>query len=51
MPHDISWDEYNAAQAGRAPRASLGAALDAVGAEPVDDRPPVAIDLGCGEGV
>ncbi len=54
MPHDISWDEYNTAQAGRAPRASLAAALDA--ASPRDGRaganePPVAIDLGCGEGV
>ena len=58
MPHDISWDEYNAAQWGRAPRASLGAALDAVpdraGRGPDDDAPhrsPVAVDLGCGEGV
>lgn len=57
MPHDISWDEYNAAQVGRAPRASLGAALDAVGPDGTGDgggptpRPPVAIDLGCGEGV
>lgn len=57
MPHDISWDEYNAAQAGRAPRASLGAALDAVRRHTVEGgahgspRPPVAVDLGCGEGV
>ena len=60
MPPDISWDEYNAAQAGRAPRASLAAALGAVG-PPVSGerrragrpgrRPPVAVDLGCGEGV
>ena len=61
VPHDITWDEYNAAQAGRAPRDSLGAALDAVGHSggtgqaDDDERPPhrapVAIDLGCGEGV
>jgi SAM-dependent methyltransferase len=60
MPSDISWDEYNAAQAGRAPRASLAAALGAAGpravhdedhGEPASRRPPVAIDLGCGEGV
>jgi hypothetical protein len=58
VPLDISWDEYNAAQVGRAPRASLTAALDAVGhrdhlrgASRGQDRPPVAVDLGCGEGV
>ena len=59
MPSDISWDEYNGAQASRAPRASLSAALDAVvpdagdrdHGEHVSARPPVAIDLGCGEGV
>lgn len=57
MPHDISWDEYNAAQAGRAPRASLVAALDAAasprgaGTGPTPGHPPVAIDLGCGEGI
>ena len=57
MPHDISWDEYNAAQAGRPPRASLGAALDAVAGRadrPVEEVPGsgrVAVDVGCGEGV
>ncbi len=60
MPHDVSWDEYNAAQAGRAPRASLTAALEAVAQRDGEDadhaahrgqRPPVAVDLGCGEGV
>lgn len=48
MPTDISWDEYNAHQWGREPRASLARALDAsVGRG--DGR--TAIDLGCGEGV
>ncbi len=60
MPHDISWDEYNAAQAGRAPRASLGAALEVVPRHPTHDggddgstdrRARVAVDVGCGEGV
>lgn len=57
MPKDVSWDEYNAAQWGRQPRPSLGAALDAVGGvwrpdpEGEPHRAPVAIDLGCGEGV
>lgn len=50
MPSDISWDEYNAAQAGREPRASLVEALDAVGPMP-EGHGHVAIDLGCGEGV
>ncbi|MDO8108213.1 class I SAM-dependent methyltransferase [Isoptericola sp. b441] len=49
MPHDVSWDEYNAHQWGRTPRASLGLALRA--AQPPDGRRPVAVDLGCGEGI
>ena len=45
MPHDLSWDEYNAFQWGRAPRPLLATALAAtVG-------PGTAVDLGCGEGV
>ncbi|MCV2394032.1 class I SAM-dependent methyltransferase [Actinotalea sp. M2MS4P-6] len=46
MPHDVSWDDYNAHQWGRVPRASLDLALDATSGEP-----GVAVDLGCGEGV
>src|SRR5665648_571061 len=57
VPHDVSWDEYNAHQLGRRPRPSLGLALDAVGPStspeasgaPTEGR--VAVDLGCGEGV
>lgn len=49
MPHDVSWDEYNAHQWGRAPRRSLTMALEA--ATRPSDRDPVAIDVGCGEGV
>ncbi len=45
MPHDLSWDDYNAHQWGRDPRPLLGLALAAA-------RPGgVAVDLGCGEGV
>ena len=62
MPEDISWDEYNAHQAGRAPRDLLLLALglragpadgpaDVAGDAALDGEPPVAIDLGCGEGV
>lgn len=50
MPHDISWDEYNAHQGERAPRPLLRRALDASNARP-EHRLPVAVDLGCGEGV
>jgi len=68
VPHDISWDEYNAHQHGRAPRQLLlealalrrpdvdealadvpGGAHDVVPAPPVGA--PVAVDLGCGEGI
>lgn len=49
MPHDVSWDEYNAHQWGREPRRSLTTAL-AAAATP-SDHDPVAIDVGCGEGV
>jgi len=57
VPHDVSWDEYNAHQLGRRPRPSLDMALDAVGPStspeasgaPTEGR--VAVDLGCGEGV
>src|SRR5665647_3330171 len=31
VPHDVSWDEYNAHQSGRRPRPSLDMALDAAG--------------------
>lgn len=63
MPHDVSWDEYNAHQSGREPRPSLGLALDAVEQTAADAAPAspdgaasgapalVAVDLGCGEGV
>ncbi len=60
MPHDLSWDEYNAHQAGREPRPLLRRALEvwalpgaASRAEPslTAGRVPVAVDLGCGEGV
>lgn len=49
VPHDISWDEYNAAQWGREPRASLAAALDAVGRSGTASRatvpgPPGPVD-------
>lgn len=45
MPHDLSWDEYNAFQWGRDPRPLLTTALA------VTSGPAVAVDLGCGEGV
>ncbi len=48
MREDVSWDEYNAHQQGREPRASLARALDAAG-RPGAGR--TAIDLGCGEGI
>ena len=66
MPHDVSWDEYNAHQRGRAARPSLALALAAVSDQPdgatstpssaPDDAAAaaparVAVDLGCGEGV
>ena len=63
MPHDLSWDEYNAHQADRAPRPLLGLAVRAwrdgtssagttgpVGSGTAERR-PVAVDLGCGEGI
>jgi trans-aconitate methyltransferase len=49
VPHDVSWDEYNAHQWGRQPRPLLSAALAAGTVHP--GRTPVAVDLGCGEGV
>ena len=60
MPHDLSWDDYNAHQTGREPRPLLrlaietyealhDARLDAPSTRAGSTR--VAIDLGCGEGV
>lgn len=53
MPHDVSWDEYNAHQSGRAPRLSLARAVDAYDAGTGRTVPGsrVAVDLGCGEGI
>lgn len=51
VPKDVDWNEYNVGQWGRAPRASLTHALDAVPDADAGPRGRVAIDLGCGEGV
>jgi SAM-dependent methyltransferase len=51
VPKDVDWNEYNVGQWGRAPRASLTHALDAVPDTDAGSPGRVAIDLGCGEGV
>ncbi len=59
MPHDLSWDEYNAHQAGRSARPLLALALgawhgDGAGSAALTGAAQaerVALDLGCGEGV
>jgi trans-aconitate methyltransferase len=51
VPKDIDWNEYNAHQWGRAPRASLLHALEAAPDAGPGPSARVAIDVGCGEGV
>ncbi|MEB3337490.1 MAG: class I SAM-dependent methyltransferase [Leptolyngbyaceae bacterium] len=45
-----NWATYYQAVAGRPPRETLLKALDAFDAEPLQDCPRLAVDLGCGDG-